>query len=210
MPLQASDLEFRYTDNADQSSNTLSLGGTISSNTIPTSSPNVFDDVTADESEAGDTEYRAIGLINTSATFDFLDVKVWITGYNRAASGADTIYFALENPGGSPSSIQTISDESTAPDTSKFTVATGDTVSWTEEGSPSSTLTFGTISAGGSNWMGIWLKRVVPAGATAYSNRSCTIKVRGETTGSPLQVVEKELVVRVDEGAFRVYEVSPI
>jgi len=206
MPLQASDLEFRYTDNATQSTNTLSLGGTISGTTIPTTSPNVFDDVTADESETGDTEYRAIGLINTSATFDFLDVKVWITGYNRAASGADTISFALENPQGSPSSIQTIPDESTGPDTDKFVVATGATVSWTEEGSPSTTLTFGTIPAGGSNWMGIWLRRKVPAGAEAYSNRSCTIKVRGETTGSPLQIVEKTLVVEVAKDAISVYE----
>ena len=182
MPLSSLDIVFYYTGNATgPSDNTLSLGGTISAHTIPDATANnVFDDVTGDESADGDTEYRAIAVKNTNSTYDMLNTKVWIEGYTRAASGADTIYFALENPTGSPASIQTIADESTAPDESKFVVKTGATVSWTEEGSPSATLEFGTVNPG--EWFGIWLKRVVPQNASPYSDRSTTIKVQCETT----------------------------
>jgi len=196
MPLSSLDIVFYYTGSATgPSDNTLSLGGTISAYTIPDATANnVFDDVTGDESASGDTEYRAIAVKDTNSSYDMLNTKVWIEGYTRATSGADTIYFALENPGGSPASIQTIENESTAPDENKFTVKTGATVSWTEEGSPSSTLEFGTVNAG--EWFGIWLKRVVPADASAYSNRSVTIKVQCETTASPFRhTVIKEYVV---------------
>jgi len=196
MPLSSLDIVFYYTGNATgPSDNTLSLGGTISTHTIPDATANnVFDDVTGDESASGDTEYRAIAVKDTNSSYDMLNTKVWIEGYTRAESGADTIYFALENPGGSPASIQTIADESTAPDEDKFTVKTGATVSWTEEGSPSSTLEFGTVNAG--EWFGIWLKRVVPEDASAYSNRSVTIKVQCETTASPFRhTVIKEYIV---------------
>ncbi|RLI53743.1 MAG: hypothetical protein DRP09_14970 [Candidatus Thorarchaeota archaeon] len=185
MPLSSLDIVFYYTWQATgPENNTLSLGGTISSYTIPDNlANNVFDDVTGDESELGDIEYRAIAVKNTSSSFDMLNTKVWIEDYNRASSGGDTIYFALENPSGSPSSIQLIEDESTSPDESKFVVKTGETVSWTVEGSPSSTLEFGTVGPG--EWFGVWLKREVPGGASAFSNRTVTIKVQCETTASP-------------------------
>ena len=200
MPLSSLDIKFYYTGDATgPSNNTLSLGGTIGSETIPDNTANnIFDDVTGDESASGDTEYRAIAVyadtVNSGGSYDMLNTKVWITGYDRATSGADTIYFALENPGGSPSSIQSIANEGVAPDADKFTVKTGETVSWTEEGSPSNTLTFGTVTS--EQWFGIWLKRVVPAGASAYNNRSCTIKVQCETTASPYKhTIEREFVV---------------
>jgi len=209
--LSPSDIKFYYTDGATgPSNNTLSLGGSISSSTIPdNTSNNIFDDVTGDESASGDTEYRAIAVyadtVNSGGSYDMLNTKVWITGYTRAASGADTIYFALENPdfGASPATIQSIADEGTAPNPDKFTVKTGETVSWTEEGSPSNTLSFGTVTS--EQWFAIWLKRVVPAGANAYNNRSCTIKVQCETTASPYTVVvEKEFVVDWSKGAISV------
>jgi len=186
MVLTSLDLVFFYTNNADITTNTLSLGGTISPNTIPSGTiNNVWDDVTGDESYSGDTEYRAIALRNTHATNDFLNVYVYTTGF-QAGSPADTISFALEKPGGTPASIQLIDDEEDSTNKlnpNKFTVATGATVSWTTEGSPSNSLFFGTLNAG--DWLGIWLRRVVPAGAGAKDNRSCTLELKGETTESP-------------------------
>lgn len=183
MPLTESDIVFYYTNNATQATNTLSLGGSISSTTITSGiANNIFDNVTGDESELGDTEYRAIAVKDNSSSYDMINAKVWITGYSRAGTGADTISFALEKPSGT--TIQLIDNESTAPNPSKFTVATGATVSWTVEGSPSNTLFYGTLTAG--QWFGIWLRREVPAGASAFNNRSCTLRIQCETTASPI------------------------
>ena len=196
MPLSSDEIVFYYTDGATgPSDNTLSLGGTISNSTIPSGAANnVFDDVTGDESETGDTEYRAIAVKNTSSGYDMLNTKVYISGYDRAATKADIIYFALEKSSGSPASIQHIANESTAPDENKFVTKIGNTVSWTEEGSPSSTLEFGTVNPG--EWFGIWLKRVVPSSASPYNNRSCTIVVQCETTASPYRIqIERKYVI---------------
>ncbi len=205
MPLSSDEIVFYYTDGATgPSNNTLSLGGTISSSTIPSGvANNVFDDVTGDESETGDVEYRVIAVKNTSSNYDMLNTKVYISGYSRAASGADTIYFALEKSSGSPASIQQISNEGTAPDENKFVTKIGNTVSWTEEGSPSATLEFGTVNPG--EWFGIWLKRVVPANASAFNNRSCTIVVQCETTASPYRVqVERKYVINWNKDGISV------
>jgi len=196
MPLSSDEIVFYYTDGATgPSNNTLSLGGTISNSTITSGvANNVFDDVTGDESETGDTEYRAIAVKNTSSGYDMLNTKVYISGYDRAATKADTIYFALEKSSGSPASIQQVANESTAPDENKFVTKIGNTVSWTEEGSPSSTLEFGTVNPG--EWFGIWLKRVVPSSASPYNNRSCTIVVQCETTASPYRIqIERKYVI---------------
>ena len=205
MPLSSDEIVFYYTDGATgPSDNTLSLGGTISNSTIPSGAANnVFDDVTGDESETGDTEYRAIAVKNTSSGYDMLNTKVYISGYDRAATKADIIYFALEKSSGSPASIQHIANESTAPDENKFVTKIGNTVSWTEEGSPSSTLEFGTVNPG--EWFGIWLKRVVPSGASAYNNRSCTIVVQCETTASPYTVqIERKYVINWNKDGISV------
>jgi len=197
MPLSSTDLVWYYTHTASgPSDNTLSLGGTISSHTITSGQDeNVFDDVTGAESEAGESHYRAIALKDTNSTYDYLNYCAWILGYKRAASGADTIYFGIERStiGGAGTSIQLITDEYTAPNTANFeTSPTG--LAWVVEGSPSETITpsGNTLTAGsGEQWVGIWLWRTIPPGASAYSARACTLKFRGETTGSPRMVIEK-------------------
>jgi len=196
MPLSSTDLVFYYTKTASgPSDNTLSLGGSINANTITSGQDeNVFDDVTGAESESGESHYRAIGLKNTNASFKYLNYSAWILGYKRATSGADTIYFALERStiGGAGTSIQVIADEFTPPDTAYFqTSPTGK--AWVIEGSPSETITpsSNTLDNAGESWVGIWFWRTIPAGASAYSGRACTLKFRGETTGSPRMVIER-------------------
>lgn len=193
MPLDSTDLLWYYTDGATgPSDNTLSIGGTIQTigNTITSGEDeNVFDDVTGAESESGESHYRAIALKDTHATFDYLNYEAWIEGYLRSGSTADTIWFSLEIPGGSPGSIALASDELTVPDTTNFVQG------WVVEGAPSETITpsGNTLVAADddANWVGIWLWRTIPTGASAYSGRACTIKFRGETTGSPRMVIEK-------------------
>lgn len=185
MPITESDLKFKYTGTGSSVNPELSLGGTCSPNTIPSGiSNNIFDDVTGSESSLGATEYRAIGIHNTLATHIWLNTSIRVEGYTRAASNYDVIYFGVERPsgaGGSPDgTIQTIASTTHAP--------TG--ISWTAEGAPSAWVALSgkdyVGSIGADDWAGIWLMRSVPAGAAAYSNRSCTIVCQGETSASPL------------------------
>jgi len=196
MPLSSTDLVFYYTHTASgPSDNTLSLGGTINANTITSGQDeNVFDDVTGAESESGESHYRAIGLKNTNASFKYLNYSAWILGYKRAGSGADTIYFGLERStiGGAGTSIQVIADEYTSPNTAYFETSPSGKA-WIVEGSPSETITpsSNTLDNAGESWVGIWFWRTIPAGASAYSGRACTLKFRGETTGSPRMIIER-------------------
>jgi len=197
MPLSSTDLVWYYTGNASgPSDNTLSLGGTISSNTITSGQDeNVFDDVTGAESEAGESHYRAIALKDDNATYDYLNYQAWILGYTRSNSIPDTIYFGIERStiGGAGTSIQVIPDEFTAPNTANFQTSPSGKA-WVVEGAPSETVTpsGNTLTAGaGETWVGIWFWRTIPPGASAFSGRACTLKFRGETTGSPRMIVEK-------------------
>lgn len=206
MPLSSLDIQFYYTGEATgPSNNTLSLGGTKSPYTIPSGvANNIFDDVTGDESENGDTEYRGIAIyintINSGGAYDAIHPRIWISGYARASSGADTLYIAASTFGLNANTMGVCSNEDSAPNETGLT--------WVEEGSPSATIYFdssgkptttkpsqeGTLNA--ENWVGLWFKRVVPAGAEAYSNRSCTIVFRCETTASPIRYeITREFIV---------------
>ena len=198
MALSSVDLVYYYTDTGSTTDTTTSLGETINANTIPSDTANnFFDDVTGDESTAGDIEYRCFAFKNTSDTYDYINCKAWITGCVRAAANKDTIGFALQDPDGG--TVQNPADESTGPNSTAFTVPVGggSTCSWTfEDGTddnPSATLTYGTLPFG--SFCAIWFRRDVPAGAAAYSNRATTIQWQGETTGSPLETLTHTFVL---------------
>ena len=193
--LAATDIFFNYTGTATgTSNNSLALGGTMNTSTITDAlANNVFDDVTGDESTGGTLEYRCIAVKDSHATAQMLNVKTWITGYVRAATSFDVVSFACEKTVGTGSLMNVIANAYAAPSL-QFTLAMGGTCAWTAEGAPSSTIEFGTIMANGG-WMGLWLRRSVPVTASAYSNRSVTIQVQCETTGSPREITNKFYVV---------------
>lgn len=205
MPISSTDLVFYYTATASGPGDaTLSLGGTISASTITDAlANNVFDDVTGDESASGLTEYRAIVLKNENTTINLTSSSIWITGYTRSGDTADTISFWVEAPSGEPASIQTIASTTVEPSAAV----------WTDEGSPSSDTIFtGTVGTGtigmNGDWGGIWLRRVVPAGASAYNNRSVTIKVEGETSASPFEKLSTEFAIDWTDGFFNIRTIT--
>jgi len=212
MPLSESSLIWHYSGKGVDDS----FGGTISAVKIVSGqAENVFDDVTGDESEVGDKEFRAIALKNVDPTYDFLNVKAYFKGCVRASGEKrDTLWFALEAPSRTPLKIQSLDPraETTPPNSLDFTVADGSTVAWTPENAvdtqPSNTLNYQGKVAAGNKWMGIWLKRVVPAGAAAFSDRTSTFEVKGETTGSPYMTIVKTYEIRWNEHAFDVREIS--
>jgi hypothetical protein len=185
MPITSNDVLFKYTGTATTVNPENALGGSLNANTIPSGiNNNIFDDVTGNESSLGAQEYRAIGIHNTLTAYVWMNTSVRVDGYARAASSNDVIYFSVERPIGTfgtpDGTISTIASYTVAPAGA----------SWTAEGTPSAYVALSgkdyVGSIGGDDWGGIWLQRSVPTNAVAYSNRSCTIRVQGETSASPL------------------------
>jgi len=197
MPLSSLDIQFYYTYQATgPANNTLSLGSTLSGYTIPDATANnIFDDVTGDEAQSGDKEYRGIGIyintVNSAGSFDAIAPRIWIEGFYRAVTGADTIFFGATTFPLNQNTMQLISNEETAPSG----------IGWVEEGSPSATIfwdttgssvttkpaTEGTLKS--ENWVGIWFMRTVPPGASAWNNRSFTLTFQCQTTASPYRML---------------------
>jgi len=212
MPLSSLDIVFYYTGLATgPANNTISLGGTISLATITDAlANNIYDDVTGDESGAGDTEYRGIYVKDTNATYTMINTKFWIAGYLRAATGADTISIASSTFSLGANTMGICTDESTAPN------ETAGSIIWVVEGAtpttPSNTVGFtsaglattipasiGATTLAAGSYFGIWLRRIVPPGALAYTSRACTLKVQCETTASPYTfTLTKEYVINFD------------
>jgi len=181
MGITAGDIDYELTGGAGETQPDDSLGGGKSGTSITSATDNnVFDDVTGAEASAGDTEYRAIAVINEDATEDWTSVVLWIT--SETGSPSTAIDLAGETPAGD--SIQTIADESTAPTGVSFTHPTTKGAGIDMTGQAEAT---GTLAAAGGvgSWCGIWLRRVVSSGATGYSADSCTIRCEGETVGCP-------------------------
>src|SRR3990167_9477438 len=119
MPIVAGDLKYRYTGaashNAAQADPDASLGGFRASTDVTGGDNNLFDDVSGDESSTGDTEYRAVGFLNSHGSLPLTAGKVWISV--DTGNAEDDISFGVETPSPSETtgSIQTIANESTAP-----------------------------------------------------------------------------------------------
>jgi len=142
------------------------LGGAISSTEVVDNSlNNLYDNVSGAESSAGDIEYRAIFVKNTHATLTLQGAQVYID--TNTPSTDTEIQISVATEVGSP--IQTVADESTAPTNQTFSTAAGQ----------ANAISIGDLTPGAVK--GIWIKRTVTAGASAYSNDNVIIKVFGDT-----------------------------
>lgn len=172
MSVTASDMLLKFSVAAaagDTTSGTAatSLGDQISTTAITSASlNNLFDDVSAAEASAGDTEYRCVFVHNNHATDTAFNVTVTV---QSEVSGGATIQIALDNIGvtakGSASAqAAVIANEGTAP-TGVGSFGAGP-------------LTIGNMTAG--QVAGVWVKRTVAASTGALSNDGCTLRIGGE------------------------------
>lgn len=178
MAIIQAELLYKYTGagthDTAQTDPDASLGGYRASSNISTGvDNNVFDDVSGGEASTGDTEYRAIGFVNTNGSLALTSCVVWIQV--DTGNGEDDISFATEAPSASEvtGAIQTIADESTAPTGRTWSDATS---KGTGQACP---LTSGEVGAG--EWFGIWLRRTISAAASAAAAEAVTIRVEGDT-----------------------------
>jgi hypothetical protein len=166
MAILTTDIKIYHSGGASNSDPNASLGGVISSTVITDGAlHNLFDKVSGAEALAGDTEYRCLFVKNTHATLTYQSAKVYIDTNTPSTDTDITISVATET--GSP--VQTVANENTAPTGQSFSSAAG----------TGNALTIGDLAAGASK--AIWVKRVVTAGAVAYSNDSFILKFEGDT-----------------------------
>ena len=161
MPITASEIEYRLSGGAANTSPDAALGGAMSTagGGLITSGAlnNLFDNVSGAEASAGDVEYRGIYIRNTHGSLTWQDVKVWVKTLTSSAGTELDIALADE---GVNVAMETIADETTAPTGPTFTRPT----------SKGTGLDAGDIPAG--QFKGVWIRRTIPAGASATASES--------------------------------------
>jgi hypothetical protein len=181
MPIVDTDIVYRLstgstgTGNGDTqtSSPAASLGKKLSTTVVNLGTPlnNIFDDVTGDESAAGDIEYRCIFVLNNHQSLTLQATKLWIAaevaGGAAAAIGLDPIGNVARNLAGDQAA--TIANEGAVPAGITFTTPT------TKAGG----LDIGNLAP--NQVRGIWIRRSVAASTGAMSNDGVTLRVEGDT-----------------------------
>lgn len=167
MAITATDIQFRLSGGAANSDVNASLGGAKSSTQITTATlHNLFDQVSGDESAAGDIEYRCIYIHNAHATLSLQNAFVWISTNTPSTDTVVAIALAGEGINGT---AETVANENTAPVGESFS----------SPANKAAGLSLGTIPAG--QHYAIWIRRTVTAGATAFNTDSVILTVEGDT-----------------------------
>lgn len=163
MPIISTDIKYRLSGGAANSSPAASLGGAKSSTEV---SSDLFDDVSSGEAASGDTEYRCFYVHNNHGSLTMENSKVWIQSNTPSADTTAAIGVGTAAINGTE---QTVADESTAPSGVSFS-------SPTSEGTA---LSLGNIPAG--QHKAVWVRRVVNASAAAYNSDTFTLRVKCDT-----------------------------
>ena len=134
------------------------IGGAIGVALTDDTLNNVWDNVSSDEAQTGDTEYRCVYVKNTHASLSVLNVEVKI----ETDPTESNFEIALGAAGLNGTETE-VADESTAPATPTF--GTSDII-------------IGTLAAG-DNYP-IWIKRIVISGALAATPDTGVLHVCGD------------------------------
>ena len=127
---------------------------------------NLFDQVSGTESAAGDTEYRGVYVLNNHGSLTSQNTHVYISSQTSSADTSAEMALAGE---GLNATMETIGNENTAPVGETFSAPS------TYAGG----LDMGNIPF--SQRYGLWVKRIVNAGAAAVNDDACTISVGLDT-----------------------------
>ena len=149
MTLTTSDINLVMTGSGTTANPNASLGGApATAEAISSTSLNsVFDNITGDESTAGDTEYRVLAIYNSSTTDMASDVKVYVPTNYQSFISIGVNQLAGVNP-------PTITNESTAPSGVTFSNPT----------TKAAAVNVGDINAG--SFRALYVRRVIPVSTT--------------------------------------------
>ena len=162
MPIVSSDISFRLSGGATNANPLLSLGGVKSSNVYPAA---LYDDVSAAESLAGDSEFRCFYVHNNHASLVLTNAVIWIGAQSLGPGHAIALGVGSSAINGIE---QTVANETAAPTGVVFSGPT----------TQGAALSLGSIPAG--QHKAVWQRRIVTAGSSASAN-SFTPRVYGET-----------------------------
>jgi hypothetical protein len=174
MPIVAGDIDFHLSGGTGNSDPNASLGGRQSNTEIVDATvENLFDNVSGDESAAGDTEYRCFYIRNAHGSLTLEGATLWKVSPTPTTSDENLLDFALDPSGvttqGSTDEPELVGNESTAPSGIVFT----------EPLSKGAGLVIGDIPAG--SIAAVWCQRGIVAGAQARSGFSVVLRVEGDT-----------------------------
>jgi len=175
MPIVEADIKYylsgAITDGGAQTDPDVSLGNhRSSSEVVDATLNNLLDNVSGDEAESGDVEYRAIFVKNTHATLTWQGVVLWIVAQPDARGTKESFEVGIEAPSAQPDgNIQTIADESTAPSA----------ISFSAPSTKGAGISIGDLPAG--YIYGIWVKRIVPVGTEVKDSAQVQIRCEGDT-----------------------------
>ncbi len=134
------------------------IGGAIGAELTDDTLNNIWDNVSAGDADAGDTEFRCTYVKNTHATLSVANVKVEI-----ATDPTESNWEIALGAAGKNGTETAVANEDTAPATPTF----GTTA-----------LELGTLAAG--DFYPIWIKRIVIAGAGAATPDSGLLRILGD------------------------------
>lgn len=160
----AADPRWRLSGGAGNADPAASLGGVMSATEVGAGDGNLFDDVTGDESQAGETEYRGVYVFN-AGDVDLQNAVAWIVDESGAAADVE-IAVADEAVG---ATMETIANENTAPAGPAFQ----------EAPNKAGGIALGTIPAGSRR--GVWVRRIVAAATPATDGATFTLRAEGDT-----------------------------
>lgn len=168
MAIVATDLKLYHSGGGSNSNIANDISGDISSVELTDNTlNNLWDDVSGDESAAGDTEYRKIFFKNTHGSLTAQSTVLWIQ--TNTTSTDDTITIG-KDPGGVNVAGSDCSNESSAP---------SPTVTFVTAVDKANGLTLGNMTAGQK--FAIFVKRVVSASAAANDSNSYVLKAECDT-----------------------------
>lgn len=157
MPIAISDIKYYLSGGAANSDGNASLGGAVSTTEQGTGLHELFDLITGDDSEAGDTECRCVYVKNVNGVDTAYNARLYISVNTPGTGTSAQVGLGTSAIGGTE---QTVADEDTLPAGVTFSDADG----------LANALTIGDLAPGQTK--AFWIKRVVAAAAAAIDNDS--------------------------------------
>lgn len=166
MPIISTDIKYRLSGGGSNTDPNASIGGAKSTTEVGAGLHNLFDVVSSAETTAGDTEYRCVYVHNAHATLTLDNAVAFITSNTPSADTSVEIGVGAAAINGTETAVE---NESTEPAGVTFFSAAN----------LGAALALGNIPAG--EHKALWVKRIVNAGAAAYTDDQTTIRVQGDT-----------------------------
>jgi hypothetical protein len=169
MPIAGANLKWYLSGGAGNANPNASLGGARSNTLVGAGIDNLFDDVTGDEAAAGDTEYRCIYFRNEDANANgLIGPLAWID--QQTTAPGDDISIGIDPVGKNGVAVVT-ADENTAPAGVAFTTPLTKATGLALPGSPYAQ----------NDFIAIWIRRTVNAGAASDPNDQASIRAEGDS-----------------------------